>query len=375
VTVAGLTNSGVPSTGVAAVVLNVTATNPTDSSFLTVYPTGQPRPLASNLNFVAGQTRPNLVQVPVGSSGQVTVYNLQGQTDFIVDIEGYFATTTSGTNGLFNAVQPARICDTRFDTVNPTFYPGNQCTGRSWTPGEDRVVDVHNLGGLPKNGLSAVVLNVTVTNPSSDGFLTIYPTGKTRPLASNLNFVAGQTVPNRVIVPVGSDGQIRIFNQQGVSDVLVDVNGWFTDGSDLTVHGGLFTGTSPTRICDTRKVDPNNPGFFPQNQCSGSKIAQGQTLVPQVAGYGSIPNNSDAMGPAAVVANVTVTNATADGYLTVFPDGASRPLASDLNRAAGETAPNLTEVLLGSNGKMDVFNNAGSVDVAIDVFGWYYTYQ
>ncbi|TMD71527.1 MAG: hypothetical protein E6I81_10325, partial [Chloroflexi bacterium] len=63
-------------------------------------------------------------------------------------------------------------------------------------------------GGIPGAGVSAVVMNVTATNTSSAGFFTVYPTGVTRPLASNLNWAAGVTVPNRVIVPVGSTGKV-----------------------------------------------------------------------------------------------------------------------------------------------------------------------
>jgi len=75
--------------------------------------------------------------------------------------------------------------------------------------------------------------------------------------------------------------------------------------------------------------------------------------------------------PLAVVLNVTVTNATAGSYLTLWPDGAARPLASDLNFVAGQTVPNLVVVKLGANGKVDIFNFAGTTDVVVDVVGWY----
>lgn len=75
--------------------------------------------------------------------------------------------------------------------------------------------------------------------------------------------------------------------------------------------------------------------------------------------------------PTAVVLNVTVTNPTAGSYLTVWPDGTSRPLASDLNYVPQLTVPNLVVVELGPNGAVDLYNAAGSVDVIVDVVGWY----
>ena len=81
---------GVPASGVGAVVVNVTATAPTSASYVTVFPSGTPRPTASNLNFVPGQTIPNLAVVKVGALGQISLYNYDGDTDLIVDIVGWF---------------------------------------------------------------------------------------------------------------------------------------------------------------------------------------------------------------------------------------------------------------------------------------------
>ena len=75
--------------------------------------------------------------------------------------------------------------------------------------------------------------------------------------------------------------------------------------------------------------------------------------------------------PTAVVLNVTVTGSTAPSYLTVWPDGSAQPLASDLNWVSGETVPNMVVVKLGSNGNIDLFNGVGSVNVVIDIVGWY----
>jgi hypothetical protein len=90
-----------------------------------------------------------------------------------------------------------------------------------------------------------------------------------------------------------------------------------------------------------------------------------------VAGRSGVPAMNAATPPSAVVLNVTVTNPTAGSYLTAWPDGESKPLASDLNYGRGLTVPNLVVVKLGTNGLIDLYNAYGSVDVIIDVVGWY----
>jgi hypothetical protein len=347
---------GVPSTGVAAVVLNVTVTNATAPSYLTVWPTGIPRPLASNLNFVAGQTVPNLVEVAVGSNGQVSVYNAAGATDVIFDVAGYVATPTAvaGPDGLNNPVVPFRILDTRTGTGAPQAAVG---------PNQTITVQVTGVTGsnVPASGVAAVILNVTVTGPTAPSYLTVFPTGTTKPVVSNLNFVAGQTVPNRVIVKVGTNGQVSIYNAAGSVHVIADVGGWFTDGVTATT-GSRFVGVIPARILDTR----NGTGGV------SSPIGPNASIAVTVAGRGNVPAMTATIPPSAVVLNVTVTNPTSGSYLTAWPDGApSRPLASDLNYTAGLTVPNLVVVKLGSNGLIDLYNAYGSVNVIIDVVGWY----
>ena len=213
---------GVP-TSATAVVLNVTATGGTAASYLTAYPAGQTAPLASNLNFLAGQTVPNLVVVPVGANGQISIFNNAGTTNVIADVVGFFAPAPpSASNGGFVGMVPSRILDTRDGTGAPRAKLG---------PGQSlsfKVTGVGGLDGVPSTGVSAVVLNITVTGPTAPAFLTVWPTGVPMPTASNLNFVAGQTVPNLVMARVGSDGTVSVFNNAGSVDVIADVVGWYS---------------------------------------------------------------------------------------------------------------------------------------------------
>jgi hypothetical protein len=94
--------AGVPATGVSAVVLNVTAVNPSAPTHLTVWPTGEPMPLASNLNVPAGDVRPNLVIAKVGAGGRVSVFNYDGNVDVVADIAGWFGTSGAGTTATYD---------------------------------------------------------------------------------------------------------------------------------------------------------------------------------------------------------------------------------------------------------------------------------
>ena len=218
---------GVPAAGGTAVALNVTATNVSGSeSFLTVWPAGSSRPVASNLNFIQRQTVPNLVIARVGVDGKVLIYNNVGTVDVIADTQGYFAApvtppaTPPGSQ--YFPANPARILDTR----NGTGVPGG-ATGQLGTGGTLEL-QVTGAGGVPNNA-TAVVLNVTATDsPGPDSFLTAYPTGAARPFASNLNFTAGQTIPNLVIARIGAGGKVTIYNNLGSTFVVGDVQGWFT---------------------------------------------------------------------------------------------------------------------------------------------------
>ena len=93
---------------------------------------------------------------------------------------------------------------------------------------------VSGQGGVPVSGAGAVVLNVTAVTPAAAGFVTVYPTGASRPLASNLNFVGGQVVANFVIAKLGTGGKVSLYNSPGSGPVhlVADVAGWFPDGVD-----------------------------------------------------------------------------------------------------------------------------------------------
>jgi hypothetical protein len=202
---------GVPATNVSAVAMNVTVAGPTASSYLTVWPTGVARPNASNLNYQAGVVVPNMVIVPVGSGGMVSLYNAVGTTDVVADVVGWFGTAATSQ---FTPLTPTRVLDTR----NGTGAIG---------PGATRVLDLDGHGGVPP-GATGVVLNVTVTNPTAGSYLALWPSDVARPNASNLNFGPAVTIANMVSVKLSPAGTVSIYNQLGSVDVLADVVAYLT---------------------------------------------------------------------------------------------------------------------------------------------------
>ena len=210
---------GVPAAA-SAVVLNVTATDATSTSYLTVYPDGEKVPTASSLNFTKGRTVPNLVVVPVGADGKVDFYNHTGSTDVIADLAGYYLPGAPHTGGLLHLTDLVsnRVLDTRTGTGAAKGPVG---------PGRSVSLSVVPFTGGPASAITAVVLNVTATNATGNSYLTVYPDGEKVPTASNVNFTKGRTVPNLVVVPVGADGKVDFYNHTGSTDVIADVQGYF----------------------------------------------------------------------------------------------------------------------------------------------------
>jgi hypothetical protein len=207
---------------VSAVALNVTVTEPTRAGFVSVYGDGTIRSSASNLNFVAAQTVPNLVIAPVGANGKVALYSgSAGTIQLIADVSGYFLAGAPVMAGAFGSLAPSRLLDTRVGMGAPqAVVPA----------GGTLHLQVTGQNGVPASEVSAVALNVTVTEPTRAGFVSVYGDGTIRSSASDLNFVAAQTVPNLVIAPVGANGKVALYNgSAGTIQLIADVSGWFTN--------------------------------------------------------------------------------------------------------------------------------------------------
>ncbi|MBC6447568.1 hypothetical protein GPZ80_10335 [Actinokineospora sp. HBU206404] len=189
---------------------------PTAGTYVTAYPAGEPVPLASNLNLTAGQTAPNLAIVKVGAGGRISLYNHNGATHLVVDVLGWIATGAD-----LAPLSPSRLLDTR--EVQPV------------GPRSSIEVPVLGRGGVPAEGVAAVVLNLTGTESTASTYVTAHPSGEPLPVASNLNLTPGRTSPNLAIVKVGSNGTVSLYNHSGSTHLVVDVFGWISTGVTATV--------------------------------------------------------------------------------------------------------------------------------------------
>ena len=330
--------NGIPNDA-TAVVMNVTAVSPNVAGYVTVYPNGVSRPEASNLNFVPGDTVPNLVTVGIGTSGQVNLFNANGTVDLIADVVGYYSPVSGS---YFTAVTPVRALDTRNGTGAALARVGQ---------GGQVSLQILGANGVP-NDATGVVLNVTAVSPNVAGYATVYPNGVSRPEASNLNFVPGDTVPNLVIVGIGSAGKVNLFNANGTVDLIADIVGYYSP--DNTAK--QFFSITPVRALDTR----NGTGGF------SAAVGQGASIDLTIRGANGIPNTASA-----IVMNTTAVLPTGGSFLTVWPTGVTQPLASNLNFVPGDIIPNLVQVGIGSNGKVSLFNNAGAVNLVADLTGYF----
>ncbi len=338
IAVSVLGQGGIPSKGASAVVLNLTVTEPTRSGYLTAFPSGVPAPTASNLNFVAGQTIPNLAVVKLGADGSIGLLNgSPGATHVVADVAGYFPLLPDSTPGAFTSLAPGRLLDSR--------------TGSGQKLGPSATVDLTVVGmlGIPTTNVSAVVLNVTVTEPTRPGYITAYPTGGSPPLASNLNFFPGQTVPTLVTVKVGANGKVSFLHgSPGTSHLVVDAAGYFTTGSGA-LHSE-YVSLPPQRVVDTRVVP------FPV-QFSLSPL-----------GLAGVPSEC----VSAVVMNVTVTEPKGAGYLAVSAAGPIWGHVSNVNFTAGQTVGNLVIAKLSSVGNVGFYpGNVTQYQVVVDIEGYF----
>jgi hypothetical protein len=345
----------VPASGVSAVVLNVTVTAPTTSGHITVWPSGVGMPTASSLNFVPGWTGANSVTVALGADGKVALYNSAGKTHLIADVVGYYAkdnvvVPAKGFGGEFQPVLPERLFDSRADW-------GFKLSAGDWLQlpvsyGED--YDPH---------IRALAVNVTAVDGAGNGYLTTFNGEGSPPFTSTLNFTNTGAVPNFAVVPTGHCNNcpwpaswpiIGVYASVDVH-VIVDIVGFYDDGqlADGTNDGLRFMPQTPVRIVDSRI-----------GQGIAGALGQGSTASVSA---GSLPPATWALS-----LNVTAVSPTATTFISVWPNGLDQPTVSTLNPNRGQIVPNAAPVLLGVQDKFNVYNNAGSTHMVIDLVGTFY---
>lgn len=243
------------------------------------------------------------------------------------------------------SLTPVRVADTRLG--EPVAFPVDKVPVPA---GTSLAIPIAGSFGVPVDA-PAVSLNVTAVQPTAAGHLRVYPCGQALPTSSNVNFTAGQRVPNAVLTAVGTGGEVCVYTS-ATTDLVVDLNGWLPIGAG-------FTAQPPQRIADSR---PDAPEAQPPDK---GMIPAGSTLEVPVGGQFGVPIDA-----AAVSLNVTVIGPVGAGHATVFPCGVTKPNASTLNFVAGQLVANAAITPLGAGGKVCIYTTT-EMNIAVDLNGWF----
>lgn len=317
VTLAGRAGVG---SGATMVAVNLTVASPSGDGWLAARPCGQAKSVTSSVNYRVGDTVATGLLVGLGTNGRVC-FEASTDVDLIVDVTG--SVSSAGALG-FVPGTPNRVLDTR--------------SGRRPDAGVTTVVSI------PGSGVQAASLNITAVEPVAAGFLTVWPCGTDRPLASTLNVSAGDIIANAATVGVGGSGTVCVWSSVA-THVVVDVAGIWQSAAS-----GLPTPINPARLLDSRTV-------------SSTRIAAGTVRKIDVGGRGGVPANASG-----VLLTATVTSPLDAGFLTVFPCGAVTPTVSNLNFVAGQTVSNSVTVGLGT-GQVCAYSNV-AIHLVVDATGY-----
>lgn len=319
----------------SAVVLNLTTTQGTArTSFVSWQPyrfAGEPS--TSVINSTAGRDVANLVTVPVSrntESGEyeLVLYNDTGWTHLVADIQGFYTSDPEGAG--FQPVTPTRVLDTRESTPLGTH-------------GTRRLVLAGPGTQAPADAVAAAVTVTSTQASARTSYVSVYPSDAVDgPSTSVLNAYRGDDVPNLAVVPLAADGSITLYNDQGSTHLVVDVVGWYVE-----TGGADFYAVTP------RRADGSGP------------LGAGATT-----GFDSDDVPADVRPDATAMAiNLTTAGTAVPSYLTVHPTGSARPLASSANARPG--ADVATGALTGLGPGFSVYNNRGSLQALVDVYGWF----
>jgi trimeric autotransporter adhesin len=337
----------IPATA-AAYSLNTTVVPRAMLGYLSIWPTGQSRPLVSTLNSLDGRVAANAAIVPAGAAGAVDVY-VTHDSELILDINGYFAPPSI--IGLqFYPVTPCRIADTRASGgKSGAFGPPRMTAGstRSFTLPAASC-------GIPATA-AAYSLNMTVVPMANLGYLSVWPAGQTRPLVSTLNSPKGTVVANAAIVPAGTGGAISLYVSDD-SEVLFDISGYFAPSS---TSGLNFYPLTPCRVADTRYSGGFAGMFGPP-----ALAANTTRSFPVVSSACGVP-----FAAAAYSLNMTVVPDGFLGYLSVWPSGLAQPLVSTLNSFTGTVVANAAIVPTGAAGVATYVTDR--TELVIDINGYF----
>jgi hypothetical protein len=328
---------GIPSTA-ADYSLNVTVVPQGPLGYISIWPNGQAQPVVSTLNSLDGRVKASAAIVPAGANGAVNVYTTDA-TDVILDINGYFVSSSTSGALAFYPVAPCRVADTRNTSGPPLGGPYALVGGFTYA-----FPVLSSACGIPSSA-QAYSLNFTAIPYGPLGYLSIWPAGQGQPLVSTLNAPTGTVTANAAIVPAGTSGAIDTY-VTNITDLVIDINGYFAPPG----MGGLSYYTlSPCRVLDTRQ----NAGPF-----TG-------TLNVNVTGSGcGVPTTAQAY-----VFIAAVVPPSPLGYLTLWPFGGVQPVVSTLNALDGALTSNIA-VVPAASGSVSAYAS-NPTQLILDISGYF----
>ena len=321
-----------------AYALNYTVVPKVKLAFLTTYPCGQSVPLVSTLNS-DGRIKAGAAITPAGTNGAVCVFATD-DTELVMDISGYFVSSTTANSLAFYPITPCRVVDTR----NAVSALG----GPSMVGNASRTFPVLSSPcNLPGSAAAYAMNFTTVPKVGHLDFLTTWPAGQSQPLVSTLNSQTGAVTANAAIVPAGTNGDINVFVTDN-SDLVIDVNGYFAPPA----QGGLsFVNLAPCRVLDTR-APSGSPPFVGTRQVN-------------VSGSGC---NAPASAQAYVL-NATVVPPGPLDFLTMWNGVGQQPLVSTLNASDAAITSNMA-ITPASSGSVGAFVPQQS-HLVLDITGYF----
>jgi hypothetical protein len=329
---------GIPSTALAYS-LNVAVVPRGTLGFLTLWPSGQSQPLVATLNSIDGRVKSNAAIVPAGSNGAVSVFATD-TTDVVLDINGYFVAASNASALTFYPLTPCRIADTR--------NAAGALGGPSLPAQSTRSFPIQASScGLPVTAQAYSLNFAAVPKGPTLGYLTAWPAGLTQPLVASLNDPTGTVLSNAVVVPAGTGGAVDVFTTDA-TDLVIDIDGYFAPPGP----GGLSLFTvPPCRVLDSR-LPAGSPPFSTTRDVNVTASPCGVPATAQ-----------------AFVFNATVVPPGPLGFITMWPQGQTQPLAATLNAYDGAITNNMA-IVPTTNGSVSVFPS-NPTHLVLDIFGYF----
>jgi hypothetical protein len=336
ITVTG--HAGVPNDAVA-VVLNVHAKQPTQTTNLSVWPKGTTRPHTTTLKLFSGHTSTAMTVSGIGADGAISVAIAHGKTEVMVDVLGYYI--RSATKGkLYHPAKPFRLFDSR--------------SGASLGNGESRTLKMPTIGDVPATKMRDALVTVTAVGAVGPGHLSVYRAGDVRPSVFTLKYTKLRTVSNQAITQLRG-GKLTVTNVGARTDVVVDVVGWFA--SRAIAHGQLYSPLRPVRVLDTRDGRGAPQGFVNADAAISFGVAGVGRVLPK--------------GAKVAVMTLTATHASADTYLKAWPTGGALPTVVAVRGRPDRATANFVAVKVGTGGDVSILNGPGTTHVVADIVGYY----